>query len=64
MNRVDEKVAVVTGGTQGLGKAIALNLAKMGAKGVITLGRNKQRGEEVVNSINLETGCETYFYQT
>ena len=37
MNRVDEKVAVVTGGTQGLGKAIAMNLAKMGAKGVIAL---------------------------
>ena len=64
MNRVDEKVAVVTGGTQGLGKAIAMNLAKMGAKGVIALGRNKQRGEEVANSINQETGCETYFYQT
>ena len=44
MNRVDGKVAVVTGGTQGLGKAIAMNLAKMGAKGIVTLGRNEKRG--------------------
>ena len=45
MNRVDGKVAVVTGGTQGLGKAIAMNLAKMGAKGIVTLGRNEKRGK-------------------
>ena len=56
MNRVDGKVAIVTGGTQGLGKAIAMNLAKMGAKGIVTLGRNEQRGEEVANSIHQETG--------
>ena len=60
MNRVDEKVAVVTGGTQGLGKAIAMNLAKMGAKGVIALGRNKQRGEEVVNSIKFFSSCAMF----
>ena len=57
MNRVDGKVAIVTGGTQGLGKAIAMNLAKMGAKGIVTLGRNEKRGEEVANSIHQETGC-------
>jgi NAD(P)-dependent dehydrogenase (short-subunit alcohol dehydrogenase family) len=62
MNRVDGKVAIVTGGTQGLGKAIAMNLAKMGAKGIITLGRNEKRGEEVASLIHQETGCETYFF--
>jgi len=64
VNRVDGKVAVVTGGTQGLGKAIAMNLAKMGAKGIVTLGRNEKRGEEVARSIHQETGCETYFFKT
>ena len=64
MNRVDGKVAVVTGGTQGLGKAIAMNLAKMGAKGIVTLGRNEKRGEEVAKSVNQETSCETYFFKT
>ena len=64
MNRVDGKVAVVTGGTQGLGKAIAMNLAKMGAKGIVTLGRNEKRGEEVAMSVNQETSCETYFFKT
>ena len=64
MNRVDGKVAVVTGGTQGLGKAIAMNLAKMGAKGIVTLGRNEKRGEEVAKLVNQETSCEIYFFKT
>ena len=64
MNRVDGKVAVVTGGTQGLGKAIAMNLAKMGAKGIITVGRSEEKGKEVAKKINQDTGCETYFFKT
>jgi NAD(P)-dependent dehydrogenase (short-subunit alcohol dehydrogenase family) len=64
MNRVDEKVAVVTGGTQGLGKAISLNFAKMGAKGIVILGRNQKRGEEVAKLIQQEINCETHFFKT
>src|SRR5210317_1628578 len=41
-----------------------MNLAKMGAKGIVTLGRNEKRGEEVARSIHQETGCETYFFKT
>lgn len=39
------KVAIVTGGTQGLGAAIATLLAQRGAKGVVICGRNANKGE-------------------
>ena len=48
--RVDNKVAVVIGGTGGIGEAIAYGLAEYGAK-VVVGGRNKDRAAEVVNSI-------------
>lgn len=43
MNRVDGKIAVVTGGTQGLGAAIAMQLATAGAKGLVICGRNSKK---------------------
>lgn len=39
------KVAVVTGGTQGLGAAIASQLAERGARGIVICGRNAAKGE-------------------
>ncbi|HSY85578.1 MAG TPA: oxidoreductase, partial [Verrucomicrobiae bacterium] len=41
------KVAVVTGGTQGLGEAIAHMLAERGAEGLVICGRNEANGERV-----------------
>lgn len=52
--RVDDKVAVVIGGTGGIGEAIGYGLAEYGAK-VVIAGRNKEKAEQVVQNINNET---------
>ena len=56
--RLAGKVAVVTGGTDGIGKAIALTFAREGAK-VIILGRNETKGRKAVAEINA-AGEATY----
>ncbi len=44
------EIALITGGTDGIGKATAIELAKRGYS-VQVLGRNKKRGEEVLKSL-------------
>lgn len=51
MNRVDGKVCIVTGATSGLGAAIVSRLAEAGASGLVVVGRNAKRGEEVAKQI-------------
>jgi NAD(P)-dependent dehydrogenase (short-subunit alcohol dehydrogenase family) len=53
-------IAVVTGGTQGLGEAIARMLAERGAAGLVICGRNAERGEAVAREITAQ-GCRTAF---
>ena len=50
------KICIVTGGTQGLGRAIAVHLAKNGAAGLIICGRNVHNGEASAKTIR-ELGC-------
>jgi NAD(P)-dependent dehydrogenase (short-subunit alcohol dehydrogenase family) len=53
-----ETVAVITGGTQGLGLAIAKRLAMEGARGITISGRNADKGEHAAASIrSLGTDC-------
>jgi len=61
MNDMSGRVAVVTGGTQGLGAAIARTLAARGAAGLVICGRNAGKGEAQARTIESETGCRTVF---
>jgi len=49
------KVAVITGGTSGIGRATARLFCKEGAK-VVVVGRTASKGEETVNIIKKEGG--------
>lgn len=55
MNRLDGKVAIITGGNSGVGKATALLFAKEGAKVVISARREAQL-EEVAAEIRAAGG--------
>ena len=52
--------ALVTGSTQGLGRALLERLADEGLSGAIVTGRNAERGAEVVQSLN-QRGCDALF---
>ena len=56
------KVAIVTGGTQGLGEAIARLFAERGAAGIVICGRNAKGGERVASDLS-SAGCPTVFVQ-
>ncbi|HVY00446.1 MAG TPA: SDR family oxidoreductase [Pseudorhodoplanes sp.] len=50
--RLDGKIAVVTGGTQGLGEAVARLFVARGAKGIVICGRNADKGRRVAGDLN------------
>src|SRR3981081_2070348 len=53
--RLKDKVALITGGTSGIGEATALLFSKEGAKVAIT-GRNQERGAAIVQQIKQQGG--------
>jgi NAD(P)-dependent dehydrogenase (short-subunit alcohol dehydrogenase family) len=57
------KVAIVTGGTQGLGAEIAALLAMRRAQALVICGRNQANGLAQAQKITDETGVSTHFVQ-
>ncbi|MDQ0475421.1 SDR family oxidoreductase [Labrys wisconsinensis] len=61
MSGLQGKIAVVTGGTQGLGAAIARLFAERGAAGLVICGRSRDKGQAKAREIEDATGAKIVF---
>ncbi|MDC7125596.1 MAG: SDR family NAD(P)-dependent oxidoreductase [Spirochaetales bacterium] len=61
MGRLENKIAIVTGGNSGIGRATAILFAKEGAKVVIS-GRRAEANAKVIDEIKAQ-GCEGFAVQ-
>lgn len=61
MKRVEGKVAIVTGGALGIGRAVCLQLAREGAKVAVT-DISKENGIKVVEAIQAFGGTAKYWH--
>ena len=62
MVQLNGKVAIVTGGAKGIGKAITVALAQEGAKVVINYNSSKEAAENLVNELGKD-GHDVYAVQ-
>lgn len=62
MNRFERKTAIVTGASRGIGREIALQLAKEGARVAVNYSGSKDKAEEVVALIE-QAGGEAFAIQ-
>ena len=58
MTKLQGKTILITGGTSGIGRETAVNLAKMGAQVVVT-GRDQERGKQGIEDIQKRSGSNT-----
>lgn len=56
MTQLDDKIALITGSTEGVGREVATRLGAAGAH-VLVHGRDRTRGEQVVAEIRTAGGC-------
>ena len=61
--KLNGQVFLVTGGTQGIGEAVAKTLVANGADGIIICGRSAVRGRQVAADLQ-KSGCEALFVKT
>lgn len=59
MKTLQDKIALVTGGTTGIGRATAIAFARAGAK-VVVAGRRQQEGDETVRLIKAAGGTAIF----
>ncbi|KAL4591794.1 hypothetical protein LXL04_004765 [Taraxacum kok-saghyz] len=57
--QLQDRVAIVTGGSRGIGKAISLYLASLGAKLVVNYSSNSSKADQVVSEINSKSQCQS-----